>query len=177
MPFATVEGSEFYYDIAGRGPPLLLVTGLAGISSYWDPNVAELGAHFTVIRYDHRGTGRSERSEQDYSIEGLTEDLVGLMDQIGIERASFVGHSTGGAIAQVLAAKFPQRVDRIVLYGSWSSLCEQMRLLPQGFPGFPLSAPLCLRSMAGAGRRHRIGGRRLHHRVHPQGAGRSRDPF
>jgi aminoacrylate hydrolase len=128
MPFATVEGSEFYYDIAGRGPPLLLVTGLAGISSYWDPNVAALGEHFTVIRYDHRGTGRSVRSEQDYAIEGLTEDLVGLMDQLGIERASLVGHSTGGAIGQVLAAKHPNRVDRIVLYGSWSTLCEQMRL-------------------------------------------------
>jgi aminoacrylate hydrolase len=128
MPFATVDGSEFYYETAGNGPPLLLVTGLAGVSSYWDPNVAELSAHFTTIRYDHRGTGRSIRSERDYSIEMLTDDLVGLMDQLGIERASFLGHSTGGAIGQVLAARHPQRVDRMVLYGSWATLCTQMRL-------------------------------------------------
>jgi aminoacrylate hydrolase len=128
MPFATVGGSQFHYEISGSGPPLLLVTGLAGVASYWDSNIDELAGHFTVIRYDHRGTGRSVRSEQDYTIEGLTDDLIGLMDAIGVLRANLVGHSTGGAIGQVLAAKFPDRVDRMVLYGSWSTLCPQMAL-------------------------------------------------
>lgn len=128
MAFATVDGSQFYYDIVGSGPPLILVTGLAGVSSYWDPNVEALARHFTVIRYDHRGTGRSVRSECEYSIELLTDDLIGLMDVLDIDCASLVGHSTGGAIGQILAAKRPARVDRMVLYGSWSTLCQQMRL-------------------------------------------------
>lgn len=128
MPFATIDGSQFYYEITGNGPPLLLVTGLAGVASYWDPNVESLSKHFTVIRYDHRGTGRSVRSEQAYSIELLADDLLGLMDALEIEQASLVGHSTGGAIGQVLAARHPKRVARMVLYGSWATLCPQMML-------------------------------------------------
>lgn len=128
MPFVTVDGSEFHYEIAGQGPPLILVTGLAGVGSYWDGNVAGLARHFTVIRYDHRGTGRSARTEGAYSIELLTADLVGLMAALGIANASIVGHSTGGAIGQILAAKHPELVDRMVLYGSWSTLCQQMRI-------------------------------------------------
>ncbi|ATN37236.1 hypothetical protein ACO34A_26070 (plasmid) [Rhizobium sp. ACO-34A] len=128
MPFATVDGSQFYYEITGNGPPLILVTGLAGVASYWDSNLSGLSKHFTVIRYDHRGTGRSVRSEGAYSIELLTQDLVGLMDKLGIASASLIGHSTGGAVGQVIAATHPDRIERMVLYGSWSTLCQQMRI-------------------------------------------------
>ncbi|MET0748419.1 MAG: alpha/beta fold hydrolase [Rhizobium sp.] len=128
MPFATVGDSEFYYETIGNGPPLILVTGLAGVASYWDPNIAALAEHFTITRYDHRGTGRSVRSEMDYSIELLADDLVGLMDVLGIARASLLGHSTGAAIGQVIAAKFPERLDQMILYGAWSTLCPQMKL-------------------------------------------------
>ena len=128
MPFATIGGSDFYYDIQGEGPPLLLVTGLAGVASYWEPNMEGLARHFTVIRYDHRGTGRSVRSEQAYSVELLADDLVDLMDFLGIEKASLLGHSTGGAIGQVIAARHPSRIDRMILYAAWATLCPQMML-------------------------------------------------
>lgn len=128
MAFVTVRGEEFYYDVTGSGPALLLVTGLAGVASYWNPNVAALAEHFTVIRYDHRGTGQSVRSEGAYSIEGLTEDLVALLDALGQKQVMLVGHSTGGAIGQVLAAKYPERVSRMVLYGSWATLGAPMAL-------------------------------------------------
>lgn len=128
MAFATVGDSEFYYEIVGNGPPLILVTGLAGVASYWEPNIAQLAERYTVLRYDHRGTGRSVRSEMAYSIELLADDLVGLMDVLGWEHAHLVGHSTGAAIGQVIAAKFPRRIDRMVLYGGWSTLCPQMKL-------------------------------------------------
>ncbi|WP_430246149.1 alpha/beta fold hydrolase [Neorhizobium sp. DAR64861/K0K2] len=128
MPFATIGGSDFYYDMEGDGPPLLLVTGLAGVASYWDPNVEGLSKHFTVIRYDHRGTGKSVRSEHAYSVELLAEDLIGLMDYLGVEKASLLGHSTGGAIGQVIAARNAERLDRMVLYASWATLCPQMML-------------------------------------------------
>ncbi|WP_430244218.1 alpha/beta fold hydrolase [Neorhizobium sp. DAR64861/K0K2] len=128
MPFATIGSDECYYEITGQGPPLLLVTGLAGVASYWDVNVEALSRHCTVIRYDHRGTGRSTRSEQAYSVELLTDDLIGLMDALGIEKASLLGHSTGGAIGQVFGARYPERLDRMVLYASWATLCPQMML-------------------------------------------------
>lgn len=128
MAFAAVKGENVYYEVQGRGPALLLVTGLAGVASYWNPNIAVLAEHFTVIRYDHRGTGQSPRSDGAYSIEGLTEDLVGLLDALGLDQVMLLGHSTGGAIGQVLAATFPGRVSRMVLYGSWATLGPQMAL-------------------------------------------------
>jgi aminoacrylate hydrolase len=128
MPIVTIRGSEFHYEIAGSGPPLLLVTGLAGVASAWNANMEALSQRFTVIRYDHRGTGGSERTEGGYSIEGLTDDLVGLLDELGQERVQLVGHSTGGAIGQVLAARHPERVERMVLYATWATLCPQMAL-------------------------------------------------
>jgi aminoacrylate hydrolase len=153
MPIANISGSDFYYDIQGNGPPLLLVTGLAGVASYWEPNIEGLAKHFTLIRYDHRGTGRSVHSEQAYSVELLADDLVDLMDFLKIEKASLLGHSTGGAIGQVIAARHPSRVDRMILYASWATLCPQMklcfdlrRLLLQGHgrEGYHMASPVFL---------------------------------
>jgi aminoacrylate hydrolase len=128
MAIASVGGTEVFYEISGAGPPVILVSGLAGVASYWEPNIAELARHYTVLRYDHRGTGRSTRSEQAYSIELLADDLIGLMDALGIASASLVGHSTGGAIGQVIAARTPERIDKLVLYATWATLCPQMKL-------------------------------------------------
>lgn len=128
MAIASFAGTDVFYEILGQGPPVMLVSGLAGVASYWEPNVAELARHHTVLRYDHRGTGRSTRSEQAYSIELLAEDLLGLMDKLGLERASLIGHSTGGAIGQVLASKFPERIEKLVLYATWATLCPQMKM-------------------------------------------------
>ena len=127
MPFATLPDAEIHYEIIGRGPPLLLVSGLGGVASYWEPNVAALAQHFTLIRYDHRGCGASTKSEGRYTVEGMADDLVLLMNELGLKRASLIGHSTGGAIGQILAARMPDRVDRLVLYASWAVLCPQMR--------------------------------------------------
>jgi len=128
MAIASFAGTDVFYEIIGQGPPVVLVSGLAGVASYWEPNVAELAKHHTVLRYDHRGTGGSTRAEQTYSIELLAEDLLGLMGRLGLEKASLVGHSTGGAIGQVIAAKFPERIDKLVLYATWATLCPQMKM-------------------------------------------------
>ena len=127
MPIARLADADIHYEIAGSGPPLLLVAGLGGVGSYWQPNVEALAARHTVIRHDHRGTGRSTRSERAYSVELLADDLVQLMDVIGIERAALIGHSTGGAMGQVLAAQRPERITRLMLYASWATLCPQMK--------------------------------------------------
>lgn len=128
MAIASFDETELFYEVVGRGPPLILVSGLAGVASYWEPNIEALAEHYTIVRYDHRGTGRSTRFEGDYTIELLADDLVNLMDAVGLDRASLIGHSTGGAIGQVLASKFPDRIDRLVLYATWATLCPQMRM-------------------------------------------------
>src|SRR5690606_30928134 len=100
MPKASVAGGEIAYEAAGSGHPLIFVSGLAGVGRSWQPQVAEFSRRFRVITYDQRGTGASDRLQRDFSVDGMTADLIGLMDALGIERAHLVGQSTGGAIGQ-----------------------------------------------------------------------------
>jgi aminoacrylate hydrolase len=120
MPKAAVDGIEIYYETCGDGPPLLLVPGLGGVGNYWTPQIKPFAERFTVIIHDHRGTGQSTRSDISYSVDQMTRDLLGLMDALGIEKAHLVGHSTGGAIGQTMAIEHPDRIDRLVLYATWT---------------------------------------------------------
>ena len=115
--------------MAGEGEPLLLIPGLDGSAAFWDPLVPLLAPRFTIILMDHRGTGRSERPQQSYSVELLARDAIDVLDHFGIASTHIVGHSTGGAIAQVLAIEQASRVRHMVLSGSWASPDPQFRLL------------------------------------------------
>lgn len=126
MPIAQISDAEIHYEIIGKGDPVLLVAGLGGAASYWMPNIDALTADHQVILHDHRGTGKSTRSEMDYSVELMANDLLQLMDRIGLARAHLVGHSTGGAIGIVLGAIAPERIASLTLYATWAELDNQM---------------------------------------------------
>ncbi len=116
--------AEIGTAIQGEGPTVLLVAGLGGRGSFWNRQVQALSRHFRVITHDHRGCGVSSRSRVVYSAEQMAEDVIALMDALGIERAHVVGHSTGGAIGQFLALHHPQRLDRLVISASWAGPTE-----------------------------------------------------
>lgn len=120
MPKVTFDECEFHYEIHGEGPPLLLIAGLGGACSYWVPQVEPLSRHFKMIMYDHRGTGRSTHHKTRYTVEGMARDALGLLDALKIDSVHLVGHSTGGAIGQILGAEAPQRLRSIVMYASWT---------------------------------------------------------
>lgn len=120
MPKADIGNGEIYFESHGSGEPVLLVPGLGGVASYWNPNVPAFSANHRVIVHDHRGTGQSSRSKVQYSVDQMTDDLLRLMDHLKIERAHLVGHSTGGAIGQTLAIKCPERLASLVLYATWT---------------------------------------------------------
>lgn len=122
MPKANLGDVEIYYESHGKGdgPPVLLVPGLGGAGSYWNPNLPAFSARHRTIVHDHRGTGQSSASRIQYSVDQMTDDLLRLMDALGIERAHLVGHSTGGAIGQTLAVKHPARLASLVLYATWT---------------------------------------------------------
>ena len=128
MQRVRVGGVEIAYERHGDGPALMLVPGLGGVGSYWHPQIEALSQSFTVITHDHRGTGQSTRFEGTYSVDMLADDALGLMDALGIERAHFIGHSTGGAIAQTLAIEHPARVHSMVQYASWTKADGHLRL-------------------------------------------------
>jgi aminoacrylate hydrolase len=120
MPKADLGDLQLYYEVHSDGPPLLLVSGLGGAAAYWLPNLPAFAAKYRVIVHDHRGTGQSTHSKIEYSVDQMTDDLVRLMDHLKIDRAHLVGHSTGGAIGQTLAATHPERLASLVIYASWT---------------------------------------------------------
>jgi len=118
MPFAKIRDADIYYEVAGSGPPLLFITGMGGIAAYWRPQVNEFQKDFTVIVFDQRGTGQSTMSKVDYTVAMLAQDVIDLLDCLGLQRVHICGHSTGGMIAQILALDAPERVASMVLYGT-----------------------------------------------------------
>ena len=120
MPNVSIGDAEIYYEEAGQGEPLLLVPGLSGQGSFWGQQVEAFKRDFRVIVHDHRGAGRSTHSPIKYSVEQMAGDVLRLMDALRIERAHLVGHSTGGAIGQVIALDHPQRLRSLVLSATWA---------------------------------------------------------
>jgi len=127
MTIISIGDAELYYEEHGTGEPVLLVAGLGGAGSYWTPNLDAFADRYRTIVHDHRGTGRSTPSRIEYSVQQMTDDLLRLMDALGIERAHLVGHSTGGAIGQVMAIDYPDRLKSVVLYASWTKADPFMR--------------------------------------------------
>ena len=120
MPTIPLEDGWLHCEATGDGPPLLLVPGLGGIGTFWEQQVAEFARDFRVIVHDHRGCGRSSRSRIAYSVEQMAGDVLRLMDGLGIAAAHYVGHSTGGAIGQIIAEDRPERLKRLVLSATWA---------------------------------------------------------
>jgi aminoacrylate hydrolase len=120
MPKVQVEGGEIHYDEAGQGHALIFISGLNGVGRYWQPQVPVFSPRYRVITYDQRGTGASDRLQREFSVDQMAAEAVGLMDALKIERAHIVGMSTGGAIGQILAIDYPQRVARLALCSTWT---------------------------------------------------------
>jgi len=111
---------ETEYITAGSGPWVVLAHCLGGSLAVWKHQMDPLARAFHVMAYDARGHGVSGNPGSSYEVTDLADDLVRLMDEIGIERASVVGLSMGGMMAQWLAARHPDRLDKLVLAGTTS---------------------------------------------------------
>jgi aminoacrylate hydrolase len=120
MPRITVGDGALYYERQGVGFPVLFVSGLTGTGSFWHDQVAAYAKTFDVITHDQRGIGQSDQSRSGFTIDRMAADVIGLMDALEIERAHIVGHSTGGAMAQILAIEHPKRIASMVLSATWT---------------------------------------------------------
>jgi pimeloyl-ACP methyl ester carboxylesterase len=116
MPIARVGNVNLAYYVDGSGPPVLLIMGLGGRGTDWNPAfIAAMAPRFEMIRFDNRGTGKSDRPEEPYSLDVMADEAVGILDVLGRPRAHVVGVSMGGMIAQLVALRHPARVDRLAL--------------------------------------------------------------
>jgi pimeloyl-ACP methyl ester carboxylesterase len=116
------NGIRTNYLEAGQGDPVVLIHGSGpGVTAYanWRLVIPALAKKFRVVAPDLVGFGYSERPPNvEYGVQTWADQVLGLMDSLGMRRASLVGNSFGGAIALRLASQHPDRVDRLVLMGS-----------------------------------------------------------
>jgi pimeloyl-ACP methyl ester carboxylesterase len=114
----TLHGHEVSYRMAGEGPLVVLVHGLAGSSMTWRDVLPRLADRFTVVAPDLLGHGQSAKPRGDYSLGAYASGIRDLMVALDLERGTFVGHSLGGGVAMQLAYQFPERCERLVLVAS-----------------------------------------------------------
>ena len=121
MATASVNGHDLHFEQRGAGEPLLLIMGMSGTHLTWgEPFLELLARDFEVTVFDHRGVGRSSRTEPGYAIADLADDAAGLLEELGLESAHVLGISMGGMVAQELALRHPGRVRTLTLGCTYS---------------------------------------------------------
>lgn len=115
MATAKVGDINVYYEVHGEGEPLVLIQGYGANSAGSFLHVPTFSKEYRVVIFDNRGTGRSDKPDIPYSMEMMADDVVGLLDTIGIDAAHICGASMGGFIAQNLVLRYPERVISLVL--------------------------------------------------------------
>jgi pimeloyl-ACP methyl ester carboxylesterase len=116
LPKAKVKDLNVYYEVEGKGFPLIMVMGLGGNKDWWGPPlVSAISKKYKTIIFDNRGTGRTDTPETSFTIKAMADDTVGLMDALKIGKAHVLGISLGGMVAQELVLNHPDRVEKLVL--------------------------------------------------------------
>lgn len=119
MPVLEVDGADIYYEVHGKGPPMLLIAGTACDGAFWSPHqVPDFARDHTVIIFDQRGIGRTVTRRNDYMTGDLAADAAGIVARVGLGPAIVVGHSMGGRVAQLVALDHPSVIKSLVLASS-----------------------------------------------------------
>lgn len=113
----TADGRRLAYKRAGSGPTLICHGGGPGFSSLYLGNLGGLDEHLELVLLDPRGTGGSDRpaDPRGYAIDDYADDVEELREHLGLERIDLLGHSHGGVVAMAYAARYPERVGRLIL--------------------------------------------------------------
>ena len=103
----------------GEGDAIVLVSGLGGLASFWEPTMEVLSRSYRVITFDHPGVGGSSIDGAP-TIPGIVHALSQVLDKLGVPKAHIVGHSTGSLVTQSMALDHPERVRSMVLSSGWA---------------------------------------------------------
>jgi len=139
MPFISVSDIQIYYEIAGRGPRLLYISG-TGADLRNKPNIFDspLANHFEILAFDQRGLGQTDRPDISYSMEDYANDAAGLLKALNWDYCHVMGISFGGMVAQEFALRHADYIDRLVMSctssggaGGHSYPFHEMPILPE----------------------------------------------
>jgi len=115
MPHIAHDGIETFYAEHGAGPAIVLIHGAEAENTMFDRLVPRLSTRWRCLAYDQRDSGRTRNGTDEYQIEQLADDAAGFIAALGLSRAHVFGTSLGSVIAQQLAVRHPDRVDRLIL--------------------------------------------------------------
>ena len=123
MPTARINDIDLYYEIHGTGFPLVFAYGLGGSTDMWAGQIDAFSKHYRFIVWDPRGHGKSDSPPgcEQYGMQISAEDLHGLLDHLGIEKAFVGGLSMGGGIATRFAVSYPERTAALLIIDSASA--------------------------------------------------------
>jgi len=131
MPMANVNGININYSVWGQGDPLIVIMGLGSAKIRWGFQLGPFRKYYRTITFDNRGVGKSDKPTGPYTIKMMADDVIGLMDHLGIEKAHILGGSMGGMIAQELAINHPERVNKLVLACTFARRDETSGFSPE----------------------------------------------
>ena len=117
--YADSTGTKIYYQVRGKGEPLILLMGFGADGNVWEKHVLEYEKHFKCILIDNRGVGHSGQPKGSYTTKMMASDTAAVMDHAGIAKARVAGISMGGAIAQELVLNYKERVRSLALISTW----------------------------------------------------------
>lgn len=126
MSKVRVNDVDLWYRFSGEGETVVQVGGAVSAHEGYATITPELSRHYRVLDYDHRGYGQSDRPEQRYSVAVWSSDLAALLEALGVESVHVHGGSMGSFIALDFAARFPEKVDRLLLGAGAVAKCDAM---------------------------------------------------
>ncbi|MFH1874654.1 MAG: alpha/beta hydrolase [Pseudomonadota bacterium] len=149
-----VNDVEFYYELHGQGEPLILISGYAEDCAVWRSFLARLGKKFQVLIFDNQGVGQTQDQGKPLTADIMADNTVALAKTLGFSKFHVLGHSMGGNIAQMIALRHPDVVNKLVISCSspaWNGVVLKefesiLRILKAGTPVelvFDLMAPWC----------------------------------
>lgn len=156
-----LHGQRVSYRVAGSGPLIVLLHGIAGSSATWEDVIPWLTRTHTVLAPDLLGHGESCKPEGDYSLGAYANGLRDLLEALGHQRGTIVGHSLGGGVALQFAYQFPERCERLALVSSGGLGRELHALLrAAALPGAGVVLPwLCVAGRRSVGKVVHVAGR------------------
>lgn len=124
--FESFDGARIAYAITGSGPPVVLMPSWLTHLDYqarsvaWRPWLEALASRYTLIRYDPRGCGLSERNVSDLSFKSWVQDFAAFVEMLDLEQFSLIGVCQGGAVAIAYASIHPERISHLLLFGTYA---------------------------------------------------------
>lgn len=122
MPTIKVNDIKYYYELYGKGKPLVLIAGYTGNHTFWRFMIDQLASTFQVLVFDNRAIGQTKDMGGSFTLEMMADDTMALVDELGLIHPHILGQSMGGYIAQIIANKYPNILDKLVILNSAAKL-------------------------------------------------------